>query len=126
MSACGCNTCPPSDEICVPSGDAAVIWFEVKDEDGSLFDISGALDIVFLVATENQGTVLLTKKMSLGGVTIDGTGSAFYISVTRADTELLTSRKNYYEATVIASSGSPVTVSAGIFSAPPTMNKDLV
>ena len=124
--SCGCETCPPSAEICIPSGDGVDLWFQVRDEVGNLVDISTAAEITFLVATENGGTVLFVKKMSLGEVTIDGTSAAFWTAIRRADTELLTERKNYYEATILTASGVHRTVSAGILSAPPTMNKDLV
>ena len=125
--SCGCSgdTCPPSGEICVPAGDGCLLVFSVYDEDGDLFDISGSVEITFLVATSREGTVVFSKTMTGGDIAIAGNDYQFSLTVFRADTELLINQKNYYEATVETSGGIHKTVSAGVFSAPKTLNKDL-
>lgn len=122
-----CETCPPRGFICVPKGDDCVVVMTVKENDcdGEYFDISGASEIVFVVADELGGTVRITKKMSLAEVSISTNLYQFYFTVTASNTAALVRQSNYFECQVTSAAGLKKTVLTGIFKATDTMIKDL-
>ena len=111
--------------ICAPQGDDVRVLFSVYDTDGDEFDISGATEIVFLVAAERGGVVYFTKRLSLGQAGISTNGYQFWVDVTDTDSVLPIARVNYYEAQVTTSAGLKKTVSAGSYIATKTAIKDL-
>ena len=129
--SCDCGT---AGSICIPRGDDMSILFSVYDNDGAEFDISGAIEIIFIVATGvviggnigPGGTVLITKKLSLGDITIAGTLYQFVVDIVSADTDGFTQTNNYYEANIETSGGVNKTVSCGLFKSQNTMIKDLI
>lgn len=133
---CGCNGpcgCVPRGSICVPRGDDARIIFSVYDTDGMEFDISGATEIIFVVAegkyigsTIYPGLpVYIEKRLTDGDITIAGNQYEFIVDVTNAETAALPRNNLYYEAQVTTSEGLKRTVSAGIFYAQDTLIKDV-
>lgn len=129
--SCDCGT---AGSICIPRGDDMSILFSVYDNDGDQFDISGAAEIIFIVATGvviggnigPGGTVLITKKLSTGGITIAGTLYQFVVDIVSADTDGFTQTNNYYEVNIETASGVNKTVSSGLFKSQNTMIKDLI
>lgn len=122
-----CETCPPGGVICVPQGDDVLVVFSVREDgcDGDLFDISGASEIVFIVADSFGGTVRIDKRLSDGEVFISTNGYQFYLTITKTESAALTRVSNYYECQVTSSGGMSRTVSAGLLKAPDTMIKDI-
>ena len=132
--SCNCGGCISRGLICIPRGDDTSILFDVRDDDGDEFDISGASEIVFIVAggevtSGNMGPggeLLIDKRLSDGEIVIAGTGFQFVVEIIAADTINFTSRDNYYEVKVTTSSGLKKTVSSGLFISENTMIKDIV
>ena len=131
--SCSCGGCVSRSSICVARGDDTSLVVSVYDDDGDEFDISGAIEIAFIVATGVTisgnigpgGTVLIEKRLSDGGVVIAGSGFQFTIAIAGADTEDFTSTNNYYELRVTTSTGLNKTISAGLFKSQNTMIKDI-
>lgn len=111
--------------VCAPQGDDTRVLISVYDTDGDEFDISGATEIVFLVAAERGGVVYFTKRLSLGQAGISTNGYQFWVDVTAADSVIPIARVNYYEVQVTTSAGLKKTVSAGSYIATKTAIKDL-
>lgn len=132
---CGCEKCAciRRGSICAPRGDDTRILFSVYDTDGDEFDISGADEIVFIVAEGSWiagniypgNPVYIEKRLTDGEILIAGTDYQFIVDVTAADTADLPRTNLYYEVQVTTSAGLKKTVSAGIFKAENTMIKDL-
>lgn len=112
--------------VCGPRGDDVTVIVSVYDTDGDEFDISGATEIVFAVADQPGGTVRITKKLSLGNITISTNTFQFVVTITDDDTRSLVRVKNYYEAQVTTAAGLKKTVSAGLFRSDDTIIKDIV
>jgi len=108
--------------ICTNKGDDILLVFSVHEDtcDGALFDISGASEIVFVVADENGGVVRIDKRMSTGGVSLSTNGYQFSVALTDADTLSVVNRLSYYECYVTSSDGKDVKVSCGLFKAETT------
>lgn len=125
MAACDCQGCISRGSICAPKGDDTRILFTVLDDDGDEFDISGATEIVFIVADSINGEVRIVKRLSDGDISISTNQYQFYLTVTAAETASLPRGKNYYEAQITTSAGLKKTVSHGLFRATETRIKDL-
>ena len=124
---CGCSdACIKPGSICAPQGDDVMVIFSIYDTDGDEFDLTGATEIVFLVADERGGTVRFTKSLSDGDISISTNGYQFSVVVTDDDTVLPVLRRNYYEVQVTNSAGLKKTVSSGSYIATRTMIKDFV
>lgn len=135
--SCDCRyrgvSCIHRGAICAPRGDDTRIVFSVFDEDSDEFDVTGASEIVFIVADGSVvggnvypgGSVLIEKRLTTGGVIISGTGYQFIVDVTNSETAPLPKTKLYYEVQITTSAGLKKTVSAGIFRADDTMIKDI-
>ncbi len=125
--------CVSRSSICVARGDDTSLVVSVYDDAGYEFDISGAIEIEFIVATGVTisgnigpgGTVLIKKLLSSGGVVIAGSRFQFTIAIAGADTRNFTSTNNYYELRVTTSTGLNKTISAGLFKSQNTMIKDI-
>ena len=113
--------------ICVPRGDSATVVFTVhEDADyGPFMDISGADEIVFIVADTQGGTVRITKEFSASQIFISTNGYQFYTTITSADSDTLVQVTNYFECRVTSPTGENRTVARGVFKSPNTMIKDL-
>lgn len=122
---CHCQGCISPGAICGPKGDDVYVVFSVFDTDGDEFDLTGAEEIVFLVADSKMGVVRFIKKMSEGDVQIGGSLYQFMVTITDDDTASLVKVTNYYEVQVTTSTGLKKTVSAGVFKATDTMIKDV-
>lgn len=123
---CNCDdVCVSSGYICAPRGDYTRIIFSVYDTDGDEFPVTGAQEIVFIVADSFGGTVRITKRLTTGGITISTNGYQFVVTVLAAEAATLVRNDNYYEAQVTNSAGLKKTVSAGKFKSQDTMIKDL-
>lgn len=122
-----CVSCHESGLICIPRGDDCTVVFTVRENDcdGDFFDISGASEIVFIVADTFDGTVRITKRLSTGGISIAGNGYQFWTAITDTETATLVRTNNYFEAQVTTSLGLKKTVARGVFKAQDTMIKDL-
>jgi len=125
MSSCDCNGCVSTGRICAPKGDDTRIVFTVLDNDGDEFDLTSALEIVFIVADSLNGDVRIVKKLSAGQISIPTNGYQFALTVTAAETASLPRSKSYYEAQVTTAAGNKKTVSRGLFRATETRIKDL-
>jgi len=131
--SCNCGGCISRGLICIPRGNDTSIIFDVHDDDGDEFDISGATEIIFIVAggevtSGNMGpggAVLIDKRLSDGEITIAGTGYQFSVAILAADTDGFDKQDNYYEAEVTTSTGLKKTVSSGLFISENTMIKDI-
>jgi len=125
--SCECGSCVPSQTICVPKGDDQTIVFTVREDscEGDLFDISGATEIVFIVADVLGGTVQITKKLSDDDIEISTNDHQFYLTVTSAETAALTRTNSYFEVRITTSEGYNKTVVTGVFKAQDTMIKDI-
>ena len=132
--SCNCGGCVSRGDICVPRGDDTTVIFRVYDSNGDEFDISGATEIVFIVAEGAViggnigpgGSVLIEKRLTLTDITIAGTLFQFTVKIDAADTADFVMTRNYYEAQVTTSSGLKKTVASGIFTSENTMIKDIV
>jgi len=124
---CGCSEDVHNGYIAVPQGDDCLIVFSSHENDshGSLFDISGAIEIVFIVADELGGTVRITKRMSDGDIAISTNLYQFYFTVTDTETASLVRQTNYFECQITSSVGLKKTVRSGVFKAIDTMIKDI-
>ena len=132
--SCGCGGCITRGGICVPRGDDTTVIFSVYDSDDSQYDISGATEIVFIVAEGvvvggnigPGGAVLIEKRLSLDEIVIAGTLFQFTVAIDAADTTGFAISRNYYEVQVTTSSGLKKTVANGVFTSQNTMIKDIV
>ena len=132
--SCGCGGCVTGGGICVPRGDDTTVIFYVYDSDDSQYDISGATEIVFIVAEGvvvggnigPGGAVLIEKRLSLGEIVIAGTLFQFTVAIDAADTTGFAISRNYYEVQVTTSSGLKKTVANGVFTSQNTMIKDII
>lgn len=113
--------------ICVPRGDSVTVVFTVHEDAnyGPYMDISGADEIVFIVADSHGGTVRITKELSLGEISISTNNYQFYTTLTSAETDTLVQVTNYFECRVTSPTGENRTVARGVFKSPNTMIKDL-
>lgn len=126
-------SCIHRGSICAPRGDDVRVVFSVFDQDDDEFDLSGASEIVFIVADGEivggnvypGGSVLIEKRLTDGEVIIAGTDYQFIVDVPNAETAVLPRTRLYYEVQVTTSAGLKKTVSAGIFRAENTMIKDI-
>lgn len=130
----GNEGCVPRGFICAPRGDDAKIVFDVYDEDGDEYDLTGATQIAFVVAAGRDfgGYVMhsgfpvhIVKRLTTGGVTILPSLYQFEVNLSSAETGALPVAHLYYEARVTNSSGKSRTVSLGNFHSTPTMIKDI-
>lgn len=132
--SCGCGGCVTRGEICVARGDDTTVIFSVYDSEDAPYDISGATEIVFIVAEGivvggnigPGGAVLIEKRLSLGEIVIAGTLFQFTVAIDAADTTGFAISRNYYEVQVTTSSGLKKTVANGVFTSQNTMIKDIV
>lgn len=132
MLSCGC-WCISRGHICAPKGDDTRIVFSVYDTDCNEFDLSGASEIVFIVADgamiggniQAGGAVLIEKRMTLGDILISTNLYQYSLTITSAESADLPRSRLYYETQVTTSSGEKRTVSAGLFEATSTMIKDI-
>lgn len=124
---CECEDtgCIKLGSICAPQGDDIRVIFSIFDTDGDEYDISGATEIVFMVAGELGGPVHFVKRMSAGEIGISTNGYQFWVDVTDTDSVLPIRKVNYYEVQVTTSAGLKKTVSAGSYIATKTAIKDL-
>lgn len=125
--SCDSSGCPTSGAFCLPKGDDLTVVVTVRENtiDGDLADISDATEIVFIIADELGGTVLVTKRLSLGQITISTNNYQFSTTITNAESALLINTLNYFEARITTASGAQRTVLTGTVRAPLTMIKDL-
>lgn len=123
--SCGCGGCIRRGNICAPKGDDALIVFSIYDTDGDEFDLTGAAEIVFMVADEYDGEVRFVKRLTDAQIQISTNGYQFAVTVTDEDTADLIRVNNYYEVQVTTSAGLKKTVSAGNFEATNTMIRGL-
>ena len=131
--SCNCGGCVTRGRICIARGDDTSVTFNVYDTNGDEYDISGADEIVFIVAVgviiggnmTAGGAVLIEKRKSGGDIVIAGTGYQFVVSIGADDTADFTATTNYYEAQVTTSTGLKKTVAAGVFASENTMIKDI-
>ena len=106
-------------EFNVPQGDDKVVTFPVT-EDGDIFDLSAATDVVFDYVACGGGTAV---RKSLGGdVALVGDGSTGIFTVTfpRAESDLLDDTMGYSWQARVKTSGDQVdTVAWGLFTVSP-------
>ena len=114
-------SCLPGNVFCIPRGDYMMFIITVVDEVGDLVDITSFIEIEYIVAASQGGTIELTKKLTLGDVTIDGTGSAFTFELTEAESKALSANILYHECRLTNASNEGQTVIAGTFRSPDTM-----
>lgn len=131
-----CNrgiTCIHRGFICAPRGDDVTVLFSVFDQDKDEFDISGASEIVFIVADGQVvggnvypgGSILIEKRLTTGGIVLAGTDYQFLVNITDEETDALTKVKLYYEVQLTTSAGLKKTISAGIFNSDNTMIRNI-
>lgn len=120
-----CGACIRPGVICAPRGDDVFVIFSVYDTDDDEFDLTGATEIILLVADSKGGTVRFTKSLTGGEIQIGGTLYQFMVTITDDDTGSLVNTNNYYEVQVTTSAGLKKTVSAGLFKSDDTMIKDI-
>ena len=125
MAACDCQGCISKGTICAPKGDDTRVLFSVFDDDGDEYDISGATEIVFIVADSPNGEIRIVKRLTPGGVVISTNGYQFHLMITASQSASLPKGKRYYEAQITTSTGLKKTVSQGVFRATETRIKDL-
>lgn len=131
--SCGCGGCISRGFICSPRGDDIKVLVSVMSSEGQEYDITGASEIVLVVATGEWvggniypgGTVDFEKKMSDGDIQIAGTGYQFLVSISGSDTADMDTTQRYYEIRITSSAGENSTISSGVFFAENTMIKDL-
>lgn len=125
--ACETETCPPSGSIRVPRGDGITLIFSVRENncEGDLFDISDAIEIVFIVADSLGGTVRIEKRLSDMDIDISTNGYEFTTVLDSNDTDALTKQSNYFECRITTAAGVNKTVVSGVFKSPDTMIKDI-
>lgn len=96
------------------AGDAGTLTFTVKDQNGTVVDISTVTDILWTASLIATDAAVLTKKKSLGGISFvtNGTDGQFKVTILKTD---LTTLKGYYyhAAQTVDASGNPSTVATG-------------
>lgn len=130
---CSCGGCISRGAICVPRGDDRRVIFSVKDSDGDEYDISGASEIVFIIAEGLNmsgnvypgGSVIVEKRLTTGGIVLAGTGYQFVVLLDTVDTADLPAMRMYYEARITSAGGEQYTISNGLFLSQDTMIKDI-
>ena len=113
-------TCKPSGPMCVPSGDDRMFVVTVRDQWGELVDISGALEIRFVVSMVLGGDVILDKMYTTGDISISTNLYQFNFTIT-SDESLALPNKGYYEIQLTNSDGEKSTIRSGPIRAPRTM-----
>lgn len=117
------SCCIKRGSVCIPKGDSKRILVSVK-KNGVEHDISGATDIVFVVATGQDegagsmvsgGTNVITKTLG-NGITRAGNDYQYYVQFDAEDTIDLPYQKYYFETAVITGN-SKVSVLCGNFNA---------
>ena len=124
---CGCDNgaCIPTGNVCAPAGDDVRVLFSVYDTDGDEYDISGASEIVFMVADERGGLVRIVKRLTNDEIILSTNGYQFVVILDDTDTNAPIKKSNYYEVRVTSDAGEQKTVSVGSYTATRTMIKDL-
>lgn len=105
----------PLQTIAVPQDNGALLEFTFQDKAGNLLNLTGAMEIEFVVFTGINGTPEITKTLSGGDITVYGNDYQFSVPISDTDTQGLTNRLSYYECLITNSGGENRTVSAGIF-----------
>jgi hypothetical protein len=105
----------PKQTIEVPQDNDAVLVFDYQDQDGTLLDLTGVLEIEFVIFTAIGGTAEVTKTYTGGDIVIFGNDYQFSVPITSTDTQSLTNRVSYHECRITNSDGDKRTVSAGAF-----------
>ena len=105
----------PKQTIEIPQSNDANLVFDFQDQTGALLDLTGVSEIEFVVFDEQNGTAEIEKTLSGGDIVIYGNNYQFQVTISKADTLLLTNRLSYHECEVTNSGGETRTVSAGLF-----------
>lgn len=97
------------------SGNDAVITFTVADEDNppNAKDISGATVIIFAIAKAQGKAPALSVSLGAGIAITDGPNGVFQVTLTKAQTEPLNNKHEYFEARVTDAAGKTATVAFG-------------
>lgn len=84
------------------SGNDVLLRFTVMDEDNppAAKDLSGALEIIFVIAKAQGKTAALTKSLASGISITDAAAGEFEVTLTKSDTEPLGPTHQYYEVRV--------------------------
>ncbi len=100
--------------LCIPQHDDQGYLMTVYDQRGELVDISEAQEITFIIATNVGGTILLTKTLTGGGITLNN-AHQFNFAISSAQSGAMTAGEYYCEVQIINSVGDQKTVGAGKF-----------
>lgn len=125
-NCCSDGACIWRDEICAPQGDDVNVLVSIYDTDQDEFDISGALEAVFVVSDSITGADRIVKKMTEGDISVSTNRYQLVVRLTSEDTIKPVKRKNYYELRITSADGRKRTVSAGLYKAEQTIIKDVV
>lgn len=113
------DACIPNKVFCVPRGDYRRIIVSVVDSDGAAVDISGFSAIEYVIANDVDSAVIISKTLG-SGIVLGGDNASFVITLTEADTALLTQEYSYQECRMTNGSEGQ-TIFAGFFRSPDTI-----
>lgn len=100
--------------LCIGQWNDKAFLFTAYDQTGALLDVSDASEITFIVASQVNGTILLTKTLS-GGSVILSNAHQFRVEITAAESGALAADTLYCEVGLVNSGGDKYTLGAGPF-----------
>ena len=105
--------------LSIVKGDNLRLIFELRDESGASVISAGASEIRWAVSTEFGGTVVIDKRLSLGGVIQSGPYT-FFVDIEQADTATLNAGRYRQEVEITTSGGLVYTCLQSDFTIKPT------
>lgn len=113
-TGCGALNCVSTPKICIPQHDDKRLVVSVIGSDGVAFDVTGAAQISFAVATSNTATSkLLTKTLTAGGVRFINSSTVDMIFTSTETGTTIGAGLRYYEMSVTNLAGDRATIMAG-------------
>lgn len=113
------NACISNKVFCVPRGDYRRIIVNVIDANGSAVDISGFSEIEYVIANDVNSAPIVSKTLG-AGIVIGGDNASFVVTLSEADTALLTQEYSYQECR-LTNGVEGQTIFAGFFRSPDTI-----
>lgn len=100
--------------LCIGQGNDKRFIFTAIDQDGVALDLDTLSEITFAVANRVNGTILLSKTLTGGGIT-KSAGGVFFLDVSDTESAALSPGRLYCEVRATSSAGDIQTIGAGPF-----------
>lgn len=113
------NDCPLNTVFCIPRGDYRRIIVNVVDREGAAVDVSGFTPVEYVIAPDVDTAPTISKTLG-SGIAIGGDNASFVITLTEAETKIITDEYVYHEFRA-TNGGEGQTMFAGVFRSPKTI-----